>query len=56
MPKLLAATALTLTTGLAAAHSGHGFTGPHWHAGDLFGPAVMLGCAVAAFRLWRKKQ
>jgi hypothetical protein len=56
MPKLLAATVLALTTGLAVAHGGHGFTGPHWHVNDLFAPAVMLVCATAAFWLWRKKQ
>ena len=55
MPKLLAATVLALATGLAAAHAGHGFAGPHWHASELFGPALMLGCAAAAFWLWRKK-
>ena len=55
MPKLLAAPVLALATGLAAAHAGHGFAGPHWHASELFGPALMLGCAAAAFWLWRKK-
>ena len=55
MPKLLAATVLALATGLAAAHAGHGFADPHWHASDLFGPALRLGCAAAAFCLWRKK-
>ena len=56
MPKLLTAAALALTTGLSAAHTGHGFADPHWHATDLFGPAVMLGCAAAAVWLWRNKK
>jgi uncharacterized membrane protein AbrB (regulator of aidB expression) len=56
MTKLLAATCLTLLAGLASAHAGHGFSGPHWHASEMFGPAVMLGCAAGAFWLWSKKQ
>ncbi len=55
MPKLLVVAALALTTQLAAAHAGHALADPHWHASDLFGPALMLGCAAAAFWLWRKK-
>jgi len=56
MPKFLVASALALVTRLASAHAGHGFADPHWHAGDLFGPVVTLGCAAAAFWLWRKNK
>ncbi|MBC8056712.1 MAG: hypothetical protein H7Y61_09045 [Rhizobiales bacterium] len=56
MSKLLAAALLALNTGFAAAHSGHGFAGPHWHASELLGPAMLLGCAVGAFWMWRKKR
>ena len=56
MNKLLTASALALVSGLAPAHVGHSFAHPHWHASELFGLALMLGCAAAAFWLWRKKQ
>ena len=55
MPKLLTATALALASALAAAHGDHGFDGTHGRAGDLFGPAVLLGCAAAALGLRSKK-
>jgi hypothetical protein len=35
---------------LAAAHGGHGLSDPHWHASDLFGPALLL--AVTGAALW----
>ena len=56
MNKLLTASALALVSWLASAHVGHGFAHLHWHASELFGLALMLGCAAAAFWLWRKKQ
>ena len=55
MPKRLAAPALALATSFAAARSGHGFSSQHWHASDLFGPAVMPGCAAAVLLLRREK-
>jgi len=50
----LIAGALAATPWLAAAHEGHGETGPHWHATDLWGfvaLAVIAGTAI----WWRKK-
>ena len=46
---LLAALA-ALGTDPAAAHEGHGFANPHWHASDLFG--LLLVAAVAAGVWW----
>jgi hypothetical protein len=56
MPKLFVAAAAALLADLASAHAGHGFHGPHWHAGDLAVPLVMLGCAGAAFWVWSRKE
>lgn len=39
-----------LAAGSAAAHEGHGFANPHWHASDLFG--LLLVAAVAAGVWW----
>ena len=49
-----------LTGSLAAlplvvlAHDGHGLSGPHWHASDLWG-LVALGVVAAAALWWRRK-
>ncbi len=51
---LVPALVLTLLAGTAAAHAGHGFGGPHWHASDLFGP-VLLAVAGAATWWSRRK-
>ena len=55
MPKLLAATALALATGLAAAHSGHALADPHWHASDLFGPLMLVAVAAAVWCARKKR-
>ena len=52
---LLAATAL-LSSGLAAAHEGHGFASPHWHASDLFGLLLAIGVAGAGLMWWRGRK
>ena len=52
---LLAATAL-LSSGLAAAHEGHGFANPHWHASDLFGLLLAIGVAGAGLMWWRGRK
>ena len=50
----LAVLAVLFTTlaplGLAWAHEGHGLTGSHWHATDVWGFALAL--AVAAVMWW----
>ena len=54
MRHLTTTSLLAFATGLAAAHDGHGVSGAHWHASDLFGPLV-LAVAVAALWFWRRK-
>jgi hypothetical protein len=49
MRNLLLPLYLTLIGGVASAHEGHGFSGAHWHASDLFGPLVL---ALVAGGLW----
>ena len=46
---------LSLISGAAAAHEGHGLSGVHWHASDLFGPAVALALGAAAVWWMRRK-
>jgi hypothetical protein len=46
---------LTLIGSGVAAHDGHGFSGVHWHASDLFGPAVALAVGAAAVWWTRRK-
>jgi hypothetical protein len=52
---LPAALFFSLFAGIAAAHEGHGFSGAHWHASDLFGPAVLLAVGGAALWWGRRK-
>ena len=54
MHHLIATAALALSAGLAAAHDGHGFSGAHWHASDLFGPLALV-VGIAALWFTRRK-
>ena len=53
MKATFAAVSLGVAT-LAQAHSGHGPTGTHWHATDLWG-FVALGVAAVAAALWMRR-
>ena len=50
-PRLLGLAGLAVSLG-AQAHEGHGFLGPHWHATDAVGFAVVL-VIVGAVMWWR---
>ena len=50
----VAATAATLATTVAEAHSGHAQDAVHWHATDVWG-FVMVGAAVA-LALWLRRE
>jgi hypothetical protein len=54
MKHALMACALAATPWIAAAHEGHGETGSHWHATDIWGFVALAVVAAAAF-LFRKK-
>jgi hypothetical protein len=54
MKQALIACALAATPWIAAAHEGHGETGAHWHATDIWGFIALAAIAAAAF-LFRKK-
>lgn len=54
MNRLLTLPALLLPM-LAAAHEGHGPEGPHWHATDAWGFAVLGLLVAAALWLGRRK-
>jgi hypothetical protein len=51
MRHLLAPVLLSVLSGAALAHEGHGFSGTHWHAGDLLG-LLVLALAAGAGALW----
>ncbi|WP_280154662.1 hypothetical protein [Piscinibacter sp. XHJ-5] len=51
---LTVATAFACLPLCSAAHEGHGLTGAHWHATDLWG-FVALG-AVAALAVWLRRR
>ncbi len=44
-----------LSAGTAAAHEGHGFANPHWHASDLFGLLLVVALAAGAW-WWRGRK
>ncbi|MDP1693208.1 MAG: hypothetical protein Q8L49_14870 [Burkholderiaceae bacterium] len=46
---------MALCAGVALAHDGHGWSGTHLHASDLFGFTV-LALAIAALALWRGRK
>ena len=54
MKTALAACALLARPLIAAAHDGHGPTGGHWHATDVWG-FVAIGAAAVAFWFSRRK-
>jgi hydrogenase/urease accessory protein HupE len=56
MHRTLAALALTLASGWAAAHEGHGPANPHFHASDLFGVMLAVGVAAAGYAWWRGRK
>ena len=54
MKAALVSCGLTLLPVLAVAHEGHGPSGTHWHATDLWG-FVALGVVVAA-AVWHQRR
>ncbi len=56
MIRTLAALALTLASGWAAAHEGHGASGAHLHASDAFGLMLALAVAGAGLVWWRGRR
>jgi hypothetical protein len=54
MKHALMACALAATPWIAAAHEGHGETGSHWHATDIWGFVALAAIATAA--LWFRKK
>ncbi len=56
MHRTLAALALMLAGGWAAAHEGHGPANPHLHASDLFGLLLAIGVAGAGYAWWRGRK
>ena len=50
MNKALTGLAALLATNLAAAHEGHGQSGAHWHASDLFGLLLAVCVGLLAWR------
>jgi hypothetical protein len=55
MRHLLAPVFLSLLSGAALAHEGHGFSGTHWHAGDLLG-LLVLAVAGAGALWWSRRK
>jgi hypothetical protein len=55
MLKLAWISCTTLFAGLALAHDGHGFTGAHLHASDMFG-FTMAALAIGALAVWRSRK
>ena len=49
MNKTMAGIATLLATTLVAAHEGHGQSGAHWHASDLFG-LLLIFVGLLAWR------
>ena len=53
MNRLLVASTLIGMPLFAAAHDGHGLSGPHWHASDSWGFVALVALAAAA--LWSQR-
>ena len=51
--KSIAATLITTASGASFAHEGHGFSGTHWHATDVWGFVVLGGALAVALWLSR---
>ncbi len=56
MTRILSTLALSLASGWAAAHDGHGLAGAHLHASDVFGLMLALGAAGAGLLWWRGRK
>jgi hypothetical protein len=54
MRNLLIPLFLFVVSSMAVAHEGHGFSGAHWHASDLFGPLMLAAGAAAVW--WARKK
>nr|WP_315224119.1 hypothetical protein [uncultured Albidiferax sp.] len=55
-PKLIASTALFISTGTVFGHEVPGLTGSHWHTSDAMGYCVLAALAgVSAWALWRDR-
>ncbi len=46
---------VAIYAGMAIAHDGHGFSGTHLHASDLFGFTV-LALAIGGLAWWRSRK
>jgi hypothetical protein len=51
--KSIAATLMTTLAGASFAHDGHGFSGTHWHATDVWGFVAVGGALAVALWLSR---
>jgi hypothetical protein len=51
---LIAVYAISTRASTAFAHDGHGLTGTHWHATDVWG-FVVVGC-LSAFAVWASRK
>ena len=52
--KFIAASLLSTMAGAAFSHDGHGMTGSHWHATDVWGFVALA--ALVAVALWLSKR
>jgi hypothetical protein len=51
--KSIATTLMATAAGASFAHEGHGFSGTHWHASDVWGFVVLGGALAVAIWLSR---
>ncbi|WP_310389422.1 hypothetical protein [Roseateles sp.] len=47
---------LSVLSGTALAHEGHGFSGTHWHAGDLLGLLVLAIVGAGGALWWSRRK
>jgi hypothetical protein len=55
LPRLLVSIGAALASGAACAHGGHGLTGAHWHATDVWGWVALAAAVAAAVWFARRK-
>ena len=55
MRNLLTPLFLFVASSAAVAHEGHGLSGSHWHASDLFGPLMLVAVAAAVWCARKKR-